>query len=52
MDENRENGLIVVSGGLAVYTPAKDGDFDSVFQRADRKMYERKSTLKGYCNVF
>ena len=52
IDDNNKKGLIVISDGLAVYRADKDGDFDAVYQRADRRMYERKNALKGYCKVF
>jgi len=41
-----ENG-VVIAGGLGIYDPEIDRSFNDVFQRADRKMYERKGYLKG-----
>ena len=36
----------VAALGLADYTPGEDHSFRSVFERADRNMYERKKELK------
>ena len=44
---NRRNGYVVVSCGLDFFDPDNDISFDCVFERADRKMYERKKQLKA-----
>ena len=44
---NRRNGYVVVSSGLAFFDADNDISFDCVFERADRKMYERKKQLKA-----
>ena len=46
VEEHLKNGGAVVSGGMDVYNPGYDFGFDSVFRRADAKMYERKTELK------
>jgi len=47
MEENRKNGKVVVSAGLAEYRPGEDADYHSVFERADRAMYKRKEAIKN-----
>ena len=47
IDDNRKNGSVVVSSGLAVYIPGKDESYNDVFNRADELMYQRKQTLKA-----
>ena len=47
MDENRAQGKIVVSSGLARFDPERDASFGRVFERADARMYQRKRILKG-----
>lgn len=37
---------VVVSGGLEIYDPEKDKSYDELFERADRRMYDRKLELK------
>ena len=44
---NKENGRVVISSGHAEYDEAMDHDFNTVFERADRRMYERKKELKA-----
>lgn len=44
--KNAATGSVVVSEGLDVFTAGTDSDFDEVFARADRKMYDRKKKLK------
>lgn len=46
-EENLKNGKVVVASGLSEYDPGKDGDFHTVFERADNLMYERKKILKS-----
>ena len=45
--DNISLGRVVVSGGMAVYDPACDADFHSVFERADELMYKEKMLLKS-----
>lgn len=37
----------IVACGLSIYDPEKDKSFCSVFERADREMYENKNELKS-----
>jgi diguanylate cyclase (GGDEF)-like protein len=46
VEENQKNGLVVVSSGLDVFNPDIEEDYNDVFKRADKKMYERKKLLK------
>ena len=46
VEENQENGLVVVSSGMSDCIPGSDNDYNTVFERADRIMYERKRELK------
>ena len=47
MEENNRKGLVVISTGLDIYRPGRDICFDSIFERADQRMYERKKSLKS-----
>ena len=47
IDENRTNGKVVVSSGMAVFDSEIDESYTEVFIRADKKMYERKTALKA-----
>ena len=47
VEGNVKNDGVVISAGLAVFDPDKDSDYDTVFERADKKMYERKKKLKN-----
>jgi diguanylate cyclase (GGDEF)-like protein len=47
MEENAKTGGIVISSGLDVFRPGRDIDFNSIFERADQRMYERKKALKA-----
>ncbi len=44
---NLATGQVVVSSGIGVYDPGTDESYDMVFERADRRMYERKRSLKS-----
>ena len=46
IEENQKNGGIVIASGMDVYNEEYDSDFNSVFNRADQKMYIRKRFLK------
>ncbi len=46
VDENLRSGKVVVSSGMAEYRPGADRRFRSVFERADKQMYQRKHALK------
>ena len=47
VERNSRSGGAVVSSGMDVFIPEADTGFDQVFERADRKMYERKKELKS-----
>ncbi len=46
MEKNAEENGIVVACGFSEYAQGVDRDFSSVFNRADKKMYEQKKKLK------
>ena len=46
IEENRRSGKVVVSSGMDEFDLSCDTSFSSVFERADKKMYERKCYLK------
>ena len=46
MEENLKSNKVVVASGLGIYAPNKDKYVDDIFERADKKMYERKKSLK------
>ena len=46
MDKNRTTGGIVIASGLEIYRSERADSFTTVFDRADKKMYERKRKLK------
>lgn len=46
MEFNLRNGEVVVASGLSIFEPDKDETFSTVFERADKKMYECKNMLK------
>ena len=46
VEANQEQGLVVVSSGMSDYIPGSDNDYNTIFERADRIMYERKRELK------
>lgn len=47
VENNIRNGGVAVACGMSAFDPATDKGFDDVFERADRKMYERKNILKS-----
>ena len=47
IEENLASGKVAVSTGVDTYDPEIDRNFSSVFERADKKMYERKRYLKS-----
>ena len=47
MEENQKAGIVTVSSGLDTFRPGRDIDFNSIFERADQRMYERKKYLKS-----
>ena len=47
VEENLSTGKVVISAGLSEYLPGSDNSFHSVFERADKLMYERKAQLKS-----
>ena len=46
MEKNLEENKIVISCGFDAFDSSADDTFDTIFERADRKMYERKKILK------
>ena len=46
VEDNQDKGLVVVSSGMSDFVPGEDNDYNTVFERADNKMYERKRELK------
>ncbi|MCR4579718.1 MAG: GGDEF domain-containing protein [Treponema sp.] len=47
VEENRDQGKVVVSVGLSDFLAGKDKSVADVFERADALMYQRKIELKG-----
>ena len=47
MDSNCAQGLVTISAGLDIFRPGEDNDMNTVFVRADSKMYERKKEMKA-----
>ncbi len=47
VEMNRHSGKAVVASGLAEFRPGQDNSYRRVFERADRRMYMRKSALKA-----
>lgn len=45
VEKNQSEGKVVISSGYAEFHPG-DSNFISIFERADKKMYERKRILK------
>ena len=43
---NRAPELVELAAGMAVFNSGKDSSFSEIFERADRKMYDRKRFLK------
>ncbi|MCR5802583.1 MAG: GGDEF domain-containing protein [Lachnospiraceae bacterium] len=46
MEENLKTGEVVIAAGMDVFDFVHDVDFHTVFEHADKKMYERKKELK------
>ncbi len=46
IDENLSTNKIIIASGYAEYSPKIDDCFLSIFERADKNMYKRKSQLK------
>lgn len=51
MDNNVQNGGLVISSGMAQFKPGVDNTFSTVFYRADKMMYSRKEHLKDAQNA-
>ena len=47
IEENLREGRVIVASGLSEFRPGDDNGFRRVFERADRRMYGRKSVLKA-----
>ena len=46
IEKNLKNGEVVIASGLEEYHFDEDDSLTKVFERADKKMYERKHLLK------
>lgn len=44
--DSEEEGRLIIAMGMADYDAERDSDFNQVFERADRQMYQRKRELK------
>ena len=49
---NQKDGKVVVASGLATFRPGIDNSYRKVFERADHRMYERKSNLKQMASYY
>ena len=47
IDDNQQQGAVVISSGLAIYESGIDESYNDVFNRADELMYTRKMELKS-----
>ena len=47
IEENHKNKQVVVASGCDIYDAGRDNNYNDVFRRADKKMYERKQQLKA-----
>ena len=47
IESNVQNDMVVISAGLELFNPQKEKNYRDVFERADKKMYERKRDLKA-----
>ena len=47
IEDNQRDGNVVVASGMAVYDPEIDENYNDVFKRADKNMYQRKDLLKN-----
>ena len=50
IEENLYRGEVVIASGLAVFRPGYDNSYRRVFKRADKRMYDRKGSLKTMTN--
>ena len=50
IEKNLQHGDVVIASGLAVFRPGYDNSYRRVFERADRRMYDRKGSLKAMKN--
>ncbi|MCR5756556.1 MAG: GGDEF domain-containing protein [Selenomonas sp.] len=46
IEQNRQNGSVIVAIGMAEYVPQQDLSYKRLFDRADEAMYKRKQELK------
>ena len=46
IDENQAKGNVVIASGYDIFNPCSGENYNDVFNRADKKMYERKQLLK------
>ncbi|MCR5499124.1 MAG: GGDEF domain-containing protein [Acetatifactor sp.] len=49
IEKNIKHGGIIVASGCAIFQAEEDNCYQTVFERADRKMYGRKAQLKEMC---
>ena len=47
IDDNQQQGAVVISSGLAIYESGIEESYNDVFNRADELMYTRKMELKS-----
>ena len=47
VEEYRKKGRVIVASGMDIYRIGEDANYNDVFKRADKKMYERKEFLKN-----
>ena len=47
IDDNKKQGLVVISDGFADFKAEKSASFAELFKIADKRMYERKKELKN-----
>ncbi len=50
IEDNLRNGHVIVSSGMEEYHKGKELSYETIFEQADRKMYERKNDLKSRAN--
>ena len=47
MEKNQRSSSVVISTGIDIFSTENDKQYSSVFERADKKMYDRKQLLKS-----
>ncbi len=51
IEENIRTGHVIVSCGIEEYHKGKDLSYETIFEQADRKMYENKTELKSRTHI-